>query len=272
MPKNKSWFRFEAKAGEDATTIYIYDEISAWGVTAKDFIAELRKVSAKTIHLRLNSPGGDVFDGITIYNALREHAATVKVQVDGLAASIASIIAMAGDEIRMAKNSFMMIHFAWAWAAGNATEMRKLADTLDKIDTTLVTTYQDKTGASQRDIRQMMADETWMSADEALANGFADAVGDVAEINARFDLSKFSRVPQAVAAMNTMGAPEPATEREIEKTLRDAGVSKKAALAAVAAIKGETLRDAGGEENAKGFADFLKAQTETIKVQTLLSI
>lgn len=272
MPKNKSWFRFEAKAGDDAATIYIYDEISAWGVTAKDFIAELRQVTAKTITLRLNSPGGDVFDGITIYNALREHGAKVLVQIDGLAASIASVIAMAGDEVRMAKNSFMMIHFAWAFAAGNATEMRKLAATLDKIDTTLVTTYQDKTGASQRDIRQMMAEETWMSADEAMANGFADAVGDPAEIKARFDLSKFARVPQAVAAMNTLATPEPATEREIEQLLRDAGASKKAALAAVAALKGETLRDAEGEESATGFAEFLKAQTETIKVQTLLSI
>ncbi|NTW99600.1 MAG: Clp protease ClpP [Geobacteraceae bacterium] len=257
MAKIKSWFRFENKTEAEAT-LFLYDEIGAWGITAKDFTAELSGVTAGTINLRLNSPGGDVFDGFTIHNLLKEHPAKVKVQVDGLAASIASIIAMAGDEVRMAKNAFMMIHNAWSGLMGNAEDMRKMADTLDKIDGQLVKTYQDKTGSTQRDIRQMMADETWLTADEAVSKGFADSIGDPAEVKARFDLAKFANVPQAVMAMNTLPQ-EPATEREIEQLLRDAGASKKAALAAVAVIKGETLRDSE-EEEAKKFKTYLEAE------------
>ena len=258
MPKDKSWFRFENKTADEAT-LYLYDEIGAWGVTAKDFTTELSDVTATTINLRINSPGGDVFDGFTIHNLLKEHPAQVKVKVDGLAASIASIIAMSGDQIEMAKNAFLMIHNAWAISKGNAEAMRKMADTLDKIDMQLVRAYQDKTGATQRDIRQMMAEETWLNADEAVANGFADSVCDPSQVKARFDLSRFNHVPQAVAAMNTMATPEPPTEREIEQSLRDAGVSKKAALAAVAAIKGETRRDSGEEI----IAALAKAASET---------
>lgn len=254
MARNKSWYRIENKSADEAT-IHVYDEISAWGISAKDFVAELGDISAKTINLRINSPGGNVFDGITIHNALREHSATVKVHVDGLAASIASIIAMAGDEIRMAKNSFMMIHNAWTFTAGNAEELRKLADTLDKIDTTLVKTYQDKTGGTQRDIRQMMADETWLNADEALAKGFCDVVGEPVEAQARFDLTKYNKVPQAVAAMNI----KPDNERDLETILRDSGLSRKEALAAVAGLKAEAQRDSEQVDGQK-LKEYLQAK------------
>lgn len=259
---SKSWFKIENSTA-DSTTIYVYDEISSWGVSAKDFVAELNGIKTPSINLRINSPGGDVFDGITIHNALKQHSSKVNVQVDGLAASIASIIAMAGDEVRMAKNSFMMIHNAWTFTAGNADELTKMADTLRKIDGTLVKTYQDKTRASQKDIKQMMADETWLSADEALAKGFCDVVGDPAEVKARFDLSKFAHVPQAVMAMNIQQGY--ATERDIERLLRDAGVSKKAALAAVAAVKGETRRDS--EDEAQKVKEFLQKELITTLMQ-----
>ena len=262
--KAKSWFRFENKAGEDTTTIYIYDEISLWGITAKDFVAALSEVKTSEIKLRLNSPGGDVFDGITIYNALREHPAKVTTQVDGLAASIASVIAMAGDEIRMSENAFMMIHNAWALIAGNAEDMRKLADTLDKIDATLVKTYQDKTGATQRDLRAMMAAETWLTANDALAKGFCDVIGDPAEVKARFDLSKFANVPHAVAAMNISN--EQPTERDIEAILRDSGISKRGAMAAVAAIRGEGVREAHDATEASNLKEFLQMETLKIKL------
>jgi len=154
---------------------------------------------------------------------------------------------MAGDEIRMAKNSFMMIHNAWTFTAGNAEELRKLAATLDKIDATLTQTYQDKTGMNTVDIQQLMKDETWLNADEALAKGFADFVGEPVEAQARFDLSKFNRVPQAVVAMNI----KPENERDLEAVLRDSGLSKKQALTAVASLKAEALRDAEAEEGLK---------------------
>ena len=128
--KNKSWYSIE-NAATDEATIYVYDEISRWGVDAKQFVKDLNGVTAKTINLKINSPGGNVFDGCTIHNALKDHAATVNVQVDGLAASIASIIAMAGDKITMAKSAMMMIHNAWGGCCGNSCDMQKMADVLD---------------------------------------------------------------------------------------------------------------------------------------------
>ncbi len=247
----KSWFRIEAKA-DDAATVFIYDEIGTWGVTASDFTRELSAVKANAITLRVNSPGGDVFDGIAIYNALREHPATVTAQVDGLAASIASIIAMAGDEIVIAKNAFFMIHNAWAFAGGGAEDMRKMADVLDKIDTTLVKTYADRTGQTQKAIRQMMADETWLTADESVMLGLADRLADEVAVKASFDLSKFKNAPKDLNK-------ETPKERDIEKLLRDAGVSRTAAKAAVSTIKGQTQRDA---DEAMGEASKLLANIE----------
>lgn len=257
---SKSWFRIENKAADDSATIHVYDEIGYWGVTAKDFVSALGNVSASTINLRLNSPGGDVFDGITIHNALKQHSAKIIVHVDGLAASIASVIAMAGEEIRMAKNSFMMIHNAWTYTAGNAADLEKMADTLTKIDDTLVATYQEKSGAAVQDIRDMMAAETWLSAEESLSKGFCTCVGDPAEVKAKFDLSKFAKVPQSVMAMNIAQGSE-ATERDNEKRLRDSGFSRQQALVMMAALKPDQRDSETGE--AEKFKAYM--QTEVIK-------
>ena len=242
--KNKSWYKIEAKADESAT-VYIYDEIGYWGITAKDFIREVDALNVGSISLRVNSPGGDVFDGIAIYNALNAHPAQVETQIDGLAASIASIIAMAGDKITIAKNAFFMIHNAWAVSIGDAEAMRKMSDVLDKIDTTLVKTYAERTGQSQRNIRQMMGAETWMNADEAIERGFADQVTEETGAKAAFDLSKFRNVPKDI---NT--SREVADERTLEKALRDAGLSQIAAKAAISAAKSVVRRDDGDESGA----------------------
>ena len=239
----KNWYRIENNASADEATCYIYDEIGGWGITANQFCQDLNTITAKTITLKMNSPGGNVFDGTTIHNALKDHPACVNVQVDGLAASIASVIAMAGDKITMAKNAMMMIHNAWSGIYGNAEEMRKCADVLDKIDGTLGNTYADRTGCGKRAIKAMMNDETWMTADECLKNGFCDCVGNQTDAKASFDLSKFNHVPESARAMFAMKRDEPATEREIEALLRDAGVPIAKAKAAVAAIKVEPLRD-----------------------------
>ena len=162
----KSWYDIRAEEDETAE-ILIYDEISSWGIEARQFVKDLSGISAKTIRLRINSPGGNVFDGVAIYNALKRHPASVRVEVDGLAASIASIIAMAGDTIHMAKNAFLMIHNAWVFAMGDAEEMRKMADVLEKIDGTMASTYAERTGSKPKDIRELMDAETWMTAEEA---------------------------------------------------------------------------------------------------------
>lgn len=157
--------------------LLIYGDIgeSMWGdsVTASDVKSLLDGMSGD-ISVRINSPGGSVFDGFAIYNLLRSHNGTVTVHVDGLAASAASVIAMAGDEIVMGNASMLMIHDPWTMAVGDSGEMRKTAETLDKIRDSIVDAYAGKASdISRDDIAQMMADETWMTASEAQSMGFA---------------------------------------------------------------------------------------------------
>lgn len=251
---------FTIRAGADnSAEILIYDQIGGWdGILAKDFVPQLKAIKADTIHVRVNSPGGDVFDGITIANALKAHPANVVVHIDGLAASIASIIALAGNEVRMAENAFLMIHDPWTLAIGNAADFRKTADTLDTIGGALVDTYMKKTGASRDDIVAMMAEETWLNAEEALAEGFVDVVdsadSEADAIAARFDLSVFAKTPaelherraKIAASATTAASKDVPTKRTIERALRDAGCSRTHAKA-VAALADKALaqRDAG---------------------------
>jgi len=170
----KSWYSIQAKG--DEAEVMIYDEIGYFGITAKQLVNEINALKVNRITVAINSPGGDVFDGIAIYNALKMHDATIAVRVDGLAASIASIIAMAGDEITMADTAYMMIHNPWSIEVGEADAMRKTADLLDKLTGTLLATYAKRTGGNTEEIQNMMNAETWMTADEAVASGFADSI------------------------------------------------------------------------------------------------
>jgi ATP-dependent Clp protease protease subunit len=170
-------------------------------VTAKQFRQTLDGVKSSKIVLNINSPGGDVFDGIAIYNDLLAHKASVVVRVTGLAASAASIIAMAGDEVHIAENAFFMIHNAWSVAVGDSRAMTKRANLLKKIDAELVETYAARTGGDTDEIRTQMDDETWLNADEAVEQGFADstfAADEKADAKASFDLAPFRNVPKAL--------------------------------------------------------------------------
>ena len=198
---------FQAKADRKAE-ILIYDDIGGFfsDVTAKSFSQELKALGdVDEINVRLNSGGGSVFDGVAIYNSLKRHPARVVVDVDGIAASIASIVAMAGDEINMAAGAFMMIHDPWTMAGGNAKAHREIADTLDKIGGTLLAVYADKTELSAEDLTQMMGQETWMTADEAKNLGFIDDITDRMAIAAHCDLTRFQNAP---AALNGIAQPE----------------------------------------------------------------
>lgn len=181
--------------------IYLYDEIGGDGITSPDFIGALKECTMPQMTLRINSPGGDVFHGNAIFNALKRHPAKVSVAVDGLAASMASVIAMAGDRVTMAPNAMMMIHNPSIAAGGNAGDMRKSADMLDKIKANMVDAYAAKTGLDPDKLANMMGDETWMGANETVQYGFADDVGDpspAADICAVFNLSAFKNVPAAL--------------------------------------------------------------------------
>jgi ATP-dependent protease ClpP protease subunit len=170
-------------AGSDDSTITIFDVIGEdfWtggGVTAKRISAALRSIGDQDVTVKINSPGGDMFEGIAIYNLLRRHPAKVIVEVLGWAASAASIIAMAGDEIRMGLGTFMMVHNAWGIVVGNRHDMRDAADLFDGFDNAIADIYEARTSMKRADIEKLMDAETFMGPSEAVKNGFADAVDE----------------------------------------------------------------------------------------------
>lgn len=182
MKKNgdrETHYRCMVNAAGDAELL-IYDDIGeSWfgGITAKMVDADLKAAkSAKKITVRINSQGGDVFEAFAIYNQLKNHPAKIAVSIEGLAASSASVIAMAGDTIDMAESSWMMIHDPWTVALGNAADMRAAADLLDQMSGTIRNIYTDRTGLPTADVQAMMRDETWIDAYTALEKGFATSM------------------------------------------------------------------------------------------------
>lgn len=196
----RTWFTCKKK-DDDEAEVSIYDEIGFWGVTAKTFRDELKALGpVNAIRLSINSPGGEVFAGLAIHNMLKRHKAKVHVTIDGIAASIASVIAMAGDTIVMPANAMMMIHDPSGVVIGTSKDMRSLADALDKIKTGLVTAYVEKTKKEPDEIEELMTAETWLTAEEAVEEGFADKIEKAVKVAASFDLSKFRNAPTAAAA------------------------------------------------------------------------
>lgn len=203
------WYEISARA--TGVQIAIYDEIGAFGVSAKGFLAELGAApEGAPIDLRLNSPGGSVFDAVAIHNALRRHPGAVTVWIDGIAASAASYVAMAGDEIVMPENAFLMIHDPAGLVAGTAGDMRAMAEALDKIKTTLVRGYAGRTGRPEDEIAALMSAETWFDASDALAAGLATRIADPVRMAARFDIARFRNAPpELVEAVNAPEADQP---------------------------------------------------------------
>lgn len=162
------------EADNDAT-LYIYDVIDPWwGIGAESVAKAISGLDANaTLHLRINSPGGDVFEGRAIRTAIKQHKGKTIAHIDGLAASAATTIADGADEVEMAPGSFYMIHNGWTWMYGNKHDCRKTADLLDKIDAAIVADYAGRTGLDMAQLVQWMDDETWFSADEAVEHGFA---------------------------------------------------------------------------------------------------
>ena len=202
---NQSWYSIKAKAN-DTAEISIYDEIGFWGVSAASFAQDLKSCgnNLKQINLHIHSPGGDVFDGIAIYNLLKNHPANVTVYIDGLAASMASVIAMAGNEVIMPENAMMMIHKPWGIQGGDAEDMRKYADLLDKVENTLIPAYASKTGKTPEELAEMLSAETWLNGRECVEQGFADKLAEplvaMASIKSR-KLEDFEKMPNEIKNM-----------------------------------------------------------------------
>lgn len=201
----KSWYLIQNREGADnkPAQLSIFDEIGFWGVTAKDFIAEFNKITADTIDLSINSPGGNVMDALAIFNTLRMSGKTINVTVLGIAASAASYIAMAGDKITMPENTYMMVHNPINGVYGNADDMREMAAVLDKVGAGLLATYVKRTGKTHAEVSDLLKAETMMSAAEAVEMGFADVMTDAITATAKFDTD---RLPANIKALFTAQA------------------------------------------------------------------
>ena len=195
---NKPWYTLKNQAdSSQPAELLIYDVIGDWaGLSARQLVSDLKDLDTNEITVRINSPGGSVFDGIAIYNALRYHNAHIHVRIEGLAASIASVIAMAGDTIHMAANALMMIHNPFGWVGGDAEELRKVADMLDKTTEVIAQTYAANSSLEVNEIINLMNDETWLTATEAEGHGLVNVVDEPVQLAAQFDLSAFNHVPQ----------------------------------------------------------------------------
>jgi ATP-dependent Clp endopeptidase proteolytic subunit ClpP len=247
-PGGGSWYSISAK-DTGPVEVFIYEEIGGWGIGAAEFVKDLRAHKGKDISLRLHTPGGSVFDGNAIYNALKNHAGKVTTSIDGWALSIGSLIALAGDTVKMAENALYMIHNPWGLMAGDAEEMRKTADLLDKIKATMAKTYAEKSGKDIGTIDAWMNEETYFTAQEAKDAGFCDEIGDEMKLAAcakvDFKALGYKHPPEKLVA-EMMASAKPQNERELEAVLQDAGYSRSEARAVVVrGYKGIGQRDAG---------------------------
>jgi ATP-dependent protease ClpP protease subunit len=187
----------------------IYDEIGAFGIPAKAFLDELKSLGpVAELTVRINSPGGSVFDGVAIHNALKRHDAAITVWIDGIAASIASMVAMAGDEVVMPESAMLVLHDPSGLVAGTAADMRATAEALDRMKAGMVAAYRDKSGRRDTEIEALMQVETWLSAQEAAALGLADRVEQPVRMAAHFDLSRFRNPPPQLAALAATPSPQ----------------------------------------------------------------
>lgn len=207
-----------------------YDYWTGEGVTAKRIAGALRRMGPGPVTVNINSPGGDMFEGLAIYNLLREHDGEVTVKILGLAASAASIIAMAGDTVQIARAGFLMIHNCWVLAVGNRNDLREIADTLEPFDTAMADIYAAHTGQSIEAMAKLMDAETWIGGSQAVEDGFAD------------ELLPSDQVERGAAKSSASAA------RRMETALRASGMPKSEAMRLISEFKAGAGDPAGGGE------------------------
>jgi ATP-dependent protease ClpP protease subunit len=299
VTERPQWYQIRnaAPGGTEPAEVLIYDQIDSWmGVSAEQLARDIAALDDdRALTVRINSPGGNVYDGIAILNALRAHPGTVTVVVDGIAASAASIIAMGGDEIVMNRNSEMMVHNGHALAMGGADDMRKMADRLEAVNANVASIYAERAGGTADEWRAIMAAETWFSAEETVKAGLADRVEQVSQdaraIAAQFDLSIFAHagrqnapapaIPQAhqtplptVEAEVTLGK-EPVVASLSESVLQKLGLDADADEAAIESAIAELADRANTEPEQveptleQAIAVAAKADLATITVEAL---
>lgn len=255
--------------GKKYGELLIYDRIGEdfWGdgVSPKQFAKDLKDLGdIDELDVRINSAGGYVTDAAAIYNQIHQHKATVTVYIDGMALSAASVIAMAGDEIRMAENAIVMIHDPRGIAMGDAKEMRKHADVLDTMRDTIASTYIARTGQSREDINQMMADETWMDAEEAKEKGFVDTVIEAkTKAAAKVDVRNIFNVPERFR--NNFELTQPGNPPANRKGKNMSGTDTVMPAADYAKANPDAVKNWSEEGFKKGHDEATKEQTERAK-------
>ena len=227
-----NWFKIQAKAGSDTADILLFDEIGGWGITAQNFIDQVQATGAKKLTVRINSPGGSVFHGLAIYNFLARFPDVTTV-VEGVAASMASVILLAGKKRRMAENSFVMVHAPSGEAYGTAEDLRNAADLLDKLGGSISALYQKLTGATEKTVNEWMSGDTWFDSRQALAAGFVSEVTDPVKAVASLRPS-FRNVPVALSA--TTNTPQKNRMNKLMEALAKAGLITAADVAEDAAV------------------------------------
>jgi ATP-dependent protease ClpP protease subunit len=266
------WFKVIAASEDTGAEILLFDYIGWPYNDPRDLIHALSDMGDVTV--RINSPGGDVFDGAAIYNAFSSHKGTVTMRIEGLAASIASVIAMAGKKVQAYSNTMFMIHNSLTVVIGNQYELRDVADLLENVDNeVIIDAYQKKTKKSKKDLNEMMKDSTYMTAKVAKDHGFIDMIVDGKSVKANLDLPIFADVKEW---SNDEHDTEP-DKRTIEKALRDVGFSQNKAKAFIArGLKAEAEGDPinqvdKDESDAKELVQYLSIAAELKKLTSILT-
>lgn len=222
LKNNASGRALDVTRSEAGLEVSIYDVIDPWyGVSAAGFQAAIKDGGSQPLTIRLNSPGGDVFEGRAIASQIRAYVGPTRVIVDGLAASSASTIAMAAQTLDMAQGSFLMVHDSWTIMVGNAGELRKFADVLEKIDGEIAADYAARAGVTPAQARAWMKDETWFTATEAVDAKLANSVLEQPATQNSFNLAAFDKTPKALLSPPPEPGPTPEQIRaSLERRLR----------------------------------------------------
>jgi ATP-dependent Clp protease protease subunit len=259
---------------DDEATIYLYGDIGGWfGIDSQEFIKEFNAITAKTIHLRIDSGGGDIFAARAIKTAIMQHSSKVIAHIDGIAASAASFLAMGADEVEIVEGGFFMIHNALSFldvlGYFNLQEIDKLIENLnkekelhEKLNQSIANDYAKKTGKTAEEFLKMMNEETWFTAKESLEIGFADRIYDGEVVEGKYDLSIYNNIPDRLKNIknSTVKKHKEINERDLEKDLRDANYSRNQAKDIVAKVF-HNARDAQSEPVAPDVRDAQKGNS-----------